>query len=182
MSPWGLACIAPNLTHMAGATQDNNTWGYSPENLARNRACQAVLATRSDVDVSRLAMWGHSRGAFAAIGIASDFGHDLKALGFSAGGIHETADLSEPNAAEASNITAPTILFHGSTDTIVPPADSARLQTLLNTLGVTNTRVLFDTTGITPSTNAHNIHQVSTINTDMLMQWRAWLTTHGVLP
>jgi dipeptidyl aminopeptidase/acylaminoacyl peptidase len=127
-------------------------------------------------------MWGHSRGAFAAIGIASDFGHDLKALGFSAGGIHETADLSEPNAAEASNITAPTILFHGSTDTIVPPADSARLQTLLNTLGVTNTRVLFDTTGITPSTNAHNIHQVSTINTDMLMQWRAWLTTHGVLP
>lgn len=182
MSPWGLACIAPNLTHMAGATQDNNSWGYSPENLARNRACQAVLATRSDVDVSRLAMWGHSRGAFAAIGIASDFGHDLKALGFSAGGIHETADLSEPNAAEASNITAPTILFHGSTDTIVPPADSARLQTLLNTLGVTNTRVLFDTTGITPSTNAHNIHQVSTINTDMLMQWRAWLTTHGVLP
>jgi predicted esterase len=167
---------------MAGATQDNNTWGYSPENLARNRACQAVLATRSDVNVSRLAIWGHSRGAFAAIGIASDFGQDLKALGCSAGGIHETADLSEPNAAEASHITAPTILFHGSTDTIVPPADSARLQTLLNSLGVTNTRVFYDTTGITPSTNAHNIHQVSTFNADMLMQWRAWLTTHGVLP
>lgn len=182
MSPWGLACIAPNLTHMSGATQDNNTWGYSPENLARNRACQAVLATRSDVDVSRLAMWGHSRGAFAAIGIASDFGDALKALGFSAGGIHETADLSEPNAAEASDITAPTIMFHGSTDAIVPPADSARLQSLLNTLGVTNSRVLFDTTGITPSTNAHNIHQVSALNTDMLTQWRAWLTTHGVLP
>lgn len=182
MSPWGLACIAANLTHMAGATQDNATWGYSPENLARNRACQAVLATRGDVNVNKLALWGHSRGAFASIGIASDFGRDLKALGFSAGGITETADPSEPNTAEAGGITAPTIIFHGSTDPIVPPADSLRLQTLLNTLGVINNRVLFDTVGITPSTNAHNIHQVSAINIDMLAQWQAWLTTHGMLP
>jgi hypothetical protein len=56
------------------------------------------------------------------------------------------------------------------------------MQTLLNTLGVINNRVLFDTAGITPSTNAHNIHQVSAINSDMLAQWQAWLTTHGMLP
>jgi dienelactone hydrolase len=185
MSPWGLACIAANLTHMAGATQDNTTWGYSPENLARIRACQAVLATRSDVNVNQLAMWGHSRGAFAAIGAASDFGSDLKALGFTAGGIHETADLSEPNAAEASKITAPTLMFHGSTDTIVPPADSLLLQTLLNPLGVTNTRILYDTTGITPANNAHNIQNTTFYTaptTGILAQWQAWLITHGVLP
>jgi len=185
MSPWGLACIAANLTHMAGATQDNNTWGYSPENLARIRACQAVLATRSDVNVNQLAMWGHSRGAFAAIGAASDFGSDLKVLGFTAGGIHETADLSEPNAAEASQITAPTLMFHGSTDTIVPPADSLLLQTLLNPLGVTNTRILYDTTGITPANNAHNIQNTTFYTaptTGILSQWQAWLITHGVLP
>lgn len=185
MSPWGLACIAANLTHMAGATQDNTTWGYSPENLARIRACQAVLATRSDVNVNRLALWGHSRGAFAAIGAASDFGSELKALGFTAGGIHETADLSEPSAAEASHITAPTIMFHGSTDTIVPPADSLLLQTLLNTQGVTNTRIFYDTTGITPANNAHNIQNTTFYTaptTGILAQWRAWLITHGVLP
>ena len=184
MSPWGLACIAANLTHMAGATQDTTTWGYSPENLARIRACQAVLATRSDVNVNQLAMWGHSRGAFAAIGAASDFGSDLKALGFTAGGIHETADLSEPSAAEASQITAPTLMFHGSTDTIVPPADSLLLQTLLNNLGVTNTRILYDTTGITPANNAHNIQNTSFYTaptSGILAQWQAWLITHGVL-
>jgi dienelactone hydrolase len=185
MSPWGLACIAANLTHMAGATQDNNTWGYSPENLARIRACQAVLSTRSDVNVNQLAMWGHSRGAFAAIGAASDFGSELKALGFTAGGIHETADLSEPSAAEASDITAPTIMFHGSTDTIVPPADSLLLQTLLNSLGVINTRILYDTTGITPTNNAHNIQNTpfyTAASTGILAQWQAWLIARGVLP
>ncbi len=185
MSPWGLACIAANLTHMAGATEDLQTWGYSPENLARIRACQAVLATRSDVIINRLAMWGHSRGAFASIGAASDFGSDLKALGFSAGGITETADLSQPNIAEASGIITPTIMFHGSTDPIVLPSDSQRLQTLLTNLGVTHTRILYDTSSITPVNNAHNLQNTTFYTaptTGVLAQWRAWLSLTKVLP
>ena len=188
MSPWGLACIAANLTHMSGATQDLTTWGYSPENLARIRACEAVLATRSDVNLNRLSMWGHSRGAFASIGVASDFGWELKALGFSAGGILDDTDLSEPSypsVTEASHIAAPTIMFHGSTDPVVPPANSLRLQTLLNTIGVTNTRIVYDTTGISPTTDAHNIqntHFYTDATTGILDQWRAWLQAHGVLP
>ena len=188
MSPWGLACIAANLTHMSGAIQDLTTWGYSPENLARIRACEAVLATRSDVNLNRLSMWGHSRGAFASIGVASVFGHDLKALGFSAGGILDDTDLSEPSypsVTEASHITAPTIMFHGSTDPIVPLANSLRLQTLLTTLGVTNNRIVYDTTGITPTTDAHNIqntHFYTDSTIGILDQWHAWLQTYGVLP
>jgi dienelactone hydrolase len=188
MSPWGLACIAANLTHQQGATQDLTTWGYSPENLARIRACEAVLATRSDVNLNRLAMWGHSRGAFASIGVASDFGRDLKALGFTAGGVLDDADLSEPSypsVTEASHITAPTIMFLGSTDPVVPPANSLRLQTLLTSLGVTNTRIVYDTTAISPSTDAHNIqntHFYTDTTTGILDQWHAWLMAKGVLP
>ncbi len=188
MSPWGLACIAANLTHMQGATQDLTTWGYSSENSARIRACQAILATRSDVNLNRLAMWGHSRGAFASIGIASDFGRDLKALGFSAGGILDDSDTSEPSypsVTEASHSTAPTLMFLGSTDLIVPPANSLRLQTLLNTLGTTNNRIVYDTTGITPTSDAHNIQNTqfyTATTTGILDQWRAWLITHGILP
>lgn len=184
MSPWGLACIGANLTHVQGATEDLTTWGHSSENLARIRACHAALSTRSDVDLNRLAMWGHSRGAFASIGAASDFGAECHVLGFSAGGIVEDSNLTEityPSVTEASGLTAAAIFFHGSTDPVVPPESSLRLQTLLTSLGVPHTRVLYDTTTTTPNGNKHNLHQVPAFNTDMLAQWQAWLITHGVL-
>lgn len=188
MSPWGLVCIGANLTHMQGAAQDLTTWGYSPENLARVNACLAVLATRGNVDMNRLAMWGHSRGAFCTIGCASAFGRRLRAVGFSAGGVLDDTDLSEPSypsVTEASKITAPTIMFCGSTDPIVPPANSLRLQTLLNAKGILNSRVVYDTTGITPANNAHNIQNTAFYTnavTGILPQWQAWLTAQGVLP
>jgi dienelactone hydrolase len=188
MSPWGLACIAANLTHVQGATQDLNTWGYSPENLARIRACQAVLSTRSDVNLNRLAMWGHSRGAFASIGAASSLEREVKALGASAGGILEDTDTSEPSypsVSEAQRIAAPAILFLGSTDPVVPPANSLRLETLLNRLGVPESRIVYDTTGITPAADAHNLqntHFYTDATTGVLDQWRAWLVSAGVLP
>jgi dienelactone hydrolase len=190
MSPWGLVCIGANLTHASGQTEDLQTWGYSPENLARVRACKAALSTRSDVDLNRLAMWGHSRGSFASIGIASDFGRDLKALGFTAGGVLENTGIYEGNGQpegsypildEASRITAPTIMFHGSGDPAVAPSTSARLQTLLNTLGITNQRVVFTISG----SDAHNLQNTSFYTepvTGILDQWHAWLITHGVLP
>lgn len=52
MSPWGVFCIGPDLTHAAGEELDPLNIGYSPENLVRNLACVAVLATRSDVDLN----------------------------------------------------------------------------------------------------------------------------------
>ena len=184
MSPWGLFCIGPDLTHAAGATEDLDTWGFSPENLARDLACVAALSTRSDVDLDRLAMWGHSRGAFTSIGVASVLGGRLRALGFSAGGVHEDGDLSEgsfPTVSEASGIAAPTIIFHGSTDGIVDPATSQRLKELLDGQGVPNDRILYDTTSLAPSLR-HNLHQTPAFNTDMLAHWQAWLAAHGVLP
>lgn len=193
MSPWGLVCIGANLTHQAGATEDLQTWGYSPENLARNRACQAALSTRSDVDLNRLAMWGHSRGSFAAIGIASAFGSDLKVLGFTEGGILENTGIDDrdgqPEASypiinESNGITAKTLMFHvvGSPgDTVVVPATSQRLQTLLTSLSITNNRVTYDSNGIVSSGSAaHNIYTTS-FYPDVLTQWQAWLITHGVL-
>jgi dienelactone hydrolase len=185
MSPWGLVCIAANLTHAGSQPQDLQTWGYSPENLSRIRACIAVLASRPDVDINRLAMWGHSRGAFATIGATSAIGSRVKAMGASAGGIVEdpgTLEPTLPNVTESSGITAPTILFHGSTDTTVLPETSLRLKTLLDARSVTCRRVVYDTSAITPASGSHNLHQVPAIYGDVLTEWRAWLQTHGVLP
>ena len=183
MSPWGLFCIGPDLTHTQGAAINLETFGYSPENLARDLACVAVLATRSDVDLNRLAMWGHSRGSFASIGVASVLGDGLRALGFSAGGIQDdgSLEITFPTVSESAGITAPTIMFHGSADNVVDPATSLYLKMLLDARGITNNRLIYDTTGLTGG-NQHSIQNVPAINTDMLATWRAWLVTHGVLP
>lgn len=197
MSPWGLVCIGANLTHQSGQTEDLQTWGYSPENLARNRACQAALSTRSDVDLNRLAMWGHSRGSFASIGIASVFGSDLKALGFTEGGILENTGIDDrdgqpeasyPTIMESIGITAKTLMFHvvGTPgDTIVVPATSLRLHSLLTNIGVINNRVTYDATSLNLSGSAsHNIYTTpfyASVTTGVLDQWRAWLIRYGIL-
>jgi dienelactone hydrolase len=182
MSPWGLFCIGPDLTHTAGAVTDLGSFGFSPENLARDLACLAVLSTRADVDLNRLAMWGHSRGAFTSIGVASVLGDRLRALGFSAGGVSDDPqDLSFPSVAEAAAVTAPAIFFHGSTDSVVDPATSLLFKTGLDARGIPNLRVVYDTTGFSTS-NAHSIQNVPALNSDMLGQWQAWLVARGVLP
>jgi dienelactone hydrolase len=182
MSPWGLFCIGPDLTHASGAIVDLNTFGFSPENLARDLACLAVLSTRSDVDLNRLAMWGHSRGAFTSIGVASALGDRLHALGFSAGGVtDDPQDVSFPTIAEAAGVTAPAIFFHGSTDTVVDPATSLLFKTGLEARGINHQRVIYDTTAFSTG-DAHSIQNVPAINSDMLAQWQAWLVARGVLP
>jgi hypothetical protein len=70
-------------------------------------------------------------------------------------------------------------------DTVVPPITSLRLNNLLNTLGVTNTRITYDATSLGISGSAsHNIYSLSFYTqpaTGVLAQWQAWLIAHGVL-
>ncbi len=176
MSPWGAACIGPSLTHEAGAELAEDEIGFCPENLERVKACIRILESREDIDSERLALWGHSRGAFNAIGCAGVLGDKLAALGFSAGGIKEEDDpaLSFPSETEASGILAPTLMFHGESESVVPPNASALLETLLNERGIVNQRVLYPT-------NQHNLHQEAELYADMLNRWQAWLTSHNVL-
>lgn len=149
MLPWGLVCIGADLTHQdTGAPEAE--MGHSPENHARIEACLAVPASRGYVDMNRVAMFGSSRGSFTAVGSASLLGARVRALGICAGGVLEDGDASEasyPSMSESSGITAPALIFHGSNDTVVPPASSLRLQTLLSSLGVPNNRILHATTG-----------------------------------
>lgn len=180
MLPWGLVCIGANLTHQDTGAPDTET-GHSPENHARIEACLAVLASRGYVDMNRVAMFGNSRGSFTAVGSASLLRSRIKAIGICAGGVLEdgdSSDVSYPSVSESSGITAPTLIFHGSNDTVVPPANSLRLQTLLSSLGVPNNRILHATTG----TASHNLHQDATVWPQVLGAWQAWLVTHGVLP
>jgi hypothetical protein len=86
---------------------------------------------------------------------------------------------------ESTGIRAKTLMFHVAGtpgDTVVVPSTSLRLHTLLNTLGVTNSRITYDSTGMGLTGSAsHNIY-ATTFYPDVLTQWRAWLIAQGVLP
>ena len=87
MSPWGAVCIAPNLSHVSGGETDPARMGYCVENLERIRACLNVLPTLLYMDTNRLAIFGHSMGAFATIGSAAALGQSLRAAAITSGGV-----------------------------------------------------------------------------------------------
>jgi dienelactone hydrolase len=187
MTPWGLVAIGPALTHAAGPNIDTSPEGAgnSPENVARGQACLAALARLGYVDMSRVAVWGHSKGAYATIGQVAAMGSRIRAAGMSAGGIipgtvADGAHAAAPTEGEAEPTIAPFIMFHGTTDGTVEPSFSERFRALLDEKGVPNARHTYDTTGLS-SDLRHNLHKTPAFNADMLAKYRDWLITHGVL-
>lgn len=174
---WGMVSIAPNYTHVQGGDSSPAGSGNCPENVARGIACRNILASLAYVDQERVALWGHSKGAFVTIALASAMPSRIRAAGMSAGGVIDDAagvDQATPTETEASGTRAPFLMFHGDGDPTVPAARSAQFQALLDSLRVPNQRIVY-------ATAQHNLHQVPSFNADMLANFHAWLTTHGVL-
>jgi len=174
---WGMVSIGPNYTHAAGGSTAPEDTGDCPENIARGLACLNVLKSFSFVDPNRVALWGHSKGAYVTIGLAAAAPQAFAAAGMSSGGIIPDAagtNQSAPTVTQASTTAAPFIMFHADADPVVSPTQSALFEQTLDALGVPNQRILY-------ATNQHNLHQVPSINADMLSHYQSWLTTYGVL-
>jgi dienelactone hydrolase len=171
MMPWGLVCIAPTLTHAAGGETNPVNMGFCAENLERARACLNVLLPLSYVETNRLAIFGHSMGAFASIGDASVLGTAFRACVSTSGGvIPDSAGTNNaaPTVTEAAGVRNPFLLFACDADPIVPPMRSQLFQQLLNSNSVPNLRILYSSNSIPNSSNWHNIHQDPAINANIL--------------
>ena len=173
---WGFACIGPSYTHEGSAVNPPDNEGYCPENSRRARRAIEILASSPSVDISRLALFGHSMGSFLSAGMAGEIPAQIKAACISAGGTAALADtgFASPAIQEVQNISAPILMFHGTADTTVLPVQSLNLQNLLAGKGVTNKRLLYqeiDHDIIGPSVKRTDIHAIA----------RAWFTEHGVL-
>lgn len=180
---WGLVCIGPELTHVSGGDTSGAGSGNSPENVARGQTCLRALAYLGYVDMSRVAIWGHSKGAYASIGQAAAMGSSIKAAGISAGGCTiggNGANQAPPTDAEANPVAALFLLFHGTVDPAVSPQFSLNFKGVLDAHAVANDRITFDTSALTPDFQ-HNLHKTPSFLADMLIEFQAWLTTHGVL-
>ena len=178
MAAWGLVCIGPQLTHSSAEGDFSASGsGNSPENVARGQACLWALASLGYVDMSRVAIWGHSKGSYAAIGQAGAMGSAIRAAGLSAGGSSvggNGATQAVPSEAEAGLVVTPFYTFVGAT-----VAGDVTLATNFNNVlagnGIAHNYKAYPGVG-------HNVHQDAAANTDMLNLFRGWLTTHGVLP
>jgi dienelactone hydrolase len=72
MVGWGLVCIATNYTHAGGVPIGSpgtaSEIGASPANVLRARRLVEILRGLGTVDMSRVALHGHSLGAFVVRG------------------------------------------------------------------------------------------------------------------
>jgi len=173
---WGFVCIGPSYTHEGSNVNPSNNEGYCPENSRRARRSIEILAATPGVDMTRLAVFGHSQGAFLTAGLAGEIPAQVKAACISAGGTSGTTNTSfaSPATQEVQGITAPFLMFHGTADTTVVPAQSLNLQNILTGNSVPGKRLLYQ--GID-----HDIVNTNVKRADMHAIMRAWFTQHGVL-
>jgi dienelactone hydrolase len=185
LNAWGLVCIGPTLTHAAGGETNSVNMGNCPENVARATACANVLAGLGYVDTNRVALFGHSMGAFATIGAGAALGDRIRTAVITAGGtIPDSAGTSNaaPTMTEAGAVRTPFLMFHCDGDLVVPAVRSELFQQLLNSNGVLNARLLYSSNSIPNSSNWHNIHLDPSINADVLTNTFQWFHARGVLP
>lgn len=173
MATWGLVGICPTLTHVAGTDIEGKD-GASEENIARDGECLAILASLGYVDMTRVAVCGHSMGGFITIGYCGTAGAKVRAAAISAGGVTEREGFAMPSVASASGITAPMLMLHGTIDQAVGFETSALLQHTLTKKNVPTRRVAF--VGMD-----HGMPTNPATRPVVLSLIREWFGEHGVL-
>lgn len=152
MVKWGLVCMACDYTHAAvpggaklnPAGPERQTYGASDENLRRASKCLDILASLPEVDAKKLCAFGHSMGGFVTIGLAAKEPNRLVAAAVSGSGTAPRDGFAAPSNAAAEKIKTPFIIFHGSIDNTVRPAQSLALKEILDRNSVACERHIFE--------------------------------------
>ena len=91
MRDWGLVCIAVNYTHATGvpigSPGDERDRGASRGNVERAHMAHDLLARLGYVDMGRVALHGHSMGAYLSAAAASRYPTDFRVASTTGGGI-----------------------------------------------------------------------------------------------
>jgi dienelactone hydrolase len=175
MVRWGLVCIAPNYTHASGvpmgAPGGSEDLGASRGNLLRAHMTYELLRRLGYVDMSRVALHGHSMGAYLGAALASAYPHDFRVASATGGGVRPANVRAgpAPTIGQVSRIRIPYQMHHGSADDVVPPSYDERLAALLAERGVPHELYMYP--------GGHLVPRFSPL---MLERLRAWYEKYGM--
>ena len=180
---WGFVCIATDYTHAGkgggGRGGDRSGVDFSqagarPENIRRGLACLEILRQMKVVDPKRIALYGHSMGAFVTIALAAAASDKIAAAAITSGGVQTAkgSTAAAPTMNVAAQVRVPFLILQGEKDTTVPPESSELYKQELDKNNVPNERQVFGGVG-------HSVPTERTDEVDRLM--RDWFTKHGVL-
>ena len=141
MVHWGLVCIATNYTHAAGvplgAPGGARDVGASAANVLRAHMTHELLRRLSYVDITRVAMHGHSMGAYLDVAAAAAYPADFRAGSQTGGGVRPARVRAgpAPTVAQAASLRLPYQMHHGGADDVVSLDFDLRLDSVLTRTG-----------------------------------------------
>lgn len=172
----GLVCIATNYTHAGGvpigAPGDASQPGASHANVLRAHMTHELLKRLGYVDMTRVALHGHSMGAYVDVAVAGAYPGDFRVASHTGGGVRPSFIVAgpAPSPAQASGVTTPYQMHHGDADSTVPLSYDQRFDSLLTALGVDHQLYVY----------AGESHLQVRTDTAMLARVQAWYATHGM--
>jgi dienelactone hydrolase len=176
MVHWGLVCIAVNYTHATGvpvgAPGDTTQVGASQPNVLRGHMAHELLRQLGYVDMTRVALHGHSMGAYVNVALAGAYPNDFRVASQTGGGVRPAFIVvgPAPSPAQASGIRTPFQLHHGALDTTVPLSYDMRFDSLLTAMSVAHELYVY------PSED----HLAVRTDSLMLERVHAWYTAAGM--
>jgi dienelactone hydrolase len=174
MVGWGLVCIATNYTHAGGVAIGSpgtaSDLGASTPNVQRARQLVEVLRGLGYVDTGRLAVHGHSMGAFVTAATAGAHPDLFRVASHTAGGIGSSPSAAAPTEAEVTAIRAPYQMHHGDRDFVVSVIADQQFAAALQARGVEHELVIY------PGAD----HDDVSVSTAVLDRIRAWYTSKGM--
>jgi dienelactone hydrolase len=175
MVGWGLVGIATNYTHASGvpigSPGTSNDTGASTANVQRARRLVEILRALGYVDMSRVALHGHSMGAFVTSATAGAHPELFRAASHTAGGMRpDFIPAPAPNETQIAGIRAPYQIHHGDRDFVVPLVADQLFAAVLRGRGVEHELIVH------PGAD----HDDLSLSEDVLERVRAWYVSKGI--
>ena len=176
MVQWGLVVIAPNYTHSEGVPigrpGDAREPGASSANVERAHMTYLLLRQLGYVDMQRVALHGHSMGAWVSAAVASAWPNDFRVASTTGGGVRPNAIRRGPAPSEFQlrGIRIPFQLHHGAEDETLPLAYDERFDAFLASLGVEHELYVYPGRG----------HLQVRSDPVLLERIHAWYAKHGM--
>jgi dienelactone hydrolase len=126
------------------------------------------------VDMTRVALHGHSMGAYLNVATAGAYPSDFRVASQTGGGVRPAFIVSgpAPSPAQAVGIRIPFQMHHGDADTTVPLSYDQRLDSLLTATNVEHQLFVYSGEG----------HLDVRTDPNMFARVRTWYTAHGMFP